>query len=479
MEIDINIKDLLWECLRGFRVWTGMMVIFMVGSLVLQVVNSMGTTDTAPVVPSIVKQVTPEEAKEGLGYDEYQEVISVYIVQTDIDNKSIYLEDSILMNINPFAENRVVMRYKVTANGNEQQIVDAYESYVLGGDLGTQISTEEEVGLKAEYINELISVEKRAADEFVVNVSYNIAEGAKNLAKYVDAELTSYAKQLQNHYGMSVSIDCWEEQESVVVNADLADRQLAYATDINDNKDELARVKNEMSANQIIVLNDMVNRQRGTVVEEVTETPQTETTTPAPTQKKLEIKVSDIIISGVVGAVLGVVLVLANYVLSARLRRNGEVEEYYGVRFLGMTRDSKNEKKKVFAAIDAMIYKLENHREKNIDATQLLELLVSNIYVACKKGNVSKVYLTGTQIDTVSAEFVKQLTAALQAKGITAVAGKSILVHAESMIEAAEVGSVVFIEKKRVSYYADMLKEVQLCRQNAIGIIGVTTVGEQ
>ena len=481
LEIDINIKDLLWECLRGYRVWTGMIVLFMIGSLLLQIVNSMKTTNVAPVVPSIIKQVTPEEAKESLGYDEYQEVIGVYIVQTDIDNKSIYLEESILMNTNPFAMDRVILRYEISAGGEEAEVADAYEAYILGGDMGVALSAEE-IDLKPEYVNELIAVEKLANNEFSVTVTYNTMDGAKALAESVDKELTAYAKELQKHYGYAVSVTCWEKQESVVVDETLAEKQLAYATDINDNKNTLAREKNEMSPNQIIVLNDMVNTQRGTIVEENTSNESTTSnqgSTQAPVQKKLEIKISDIIIAGVVGAVVGVVVVLAAYVLSARLRRNGELEEYYHVRFLGAAKDTKKGKKNVFTAIDAAIEGLENHRAKNMDAACLLELLVSNIYVACKKGNVSTVYLSGSQIDAVSGDFVKALTEALSAKGITAKAGKSILIHAESMIEAAEVGNVVFIEKKRKSYYADLLKEVQLCRQNAIGIIGVTTVGEQ
>ena len=48
---------------------------------------------------------------------------------------------------------------------------------------------------------------------------------------------------------------------------------------------------------------------------------------------------------------------------------------------------------------------------------------------------------------------------------------------AEALETLAKVGSVVFIEKKRVSLYDELYKEITICKENDINVLGMVVLG--
>lgn len=451
-EIDIDIKDLLWELIKRWRVYFVMMFLFVAGALLLQFVRTPKAQNVSPFV-----SVTVEEAKSKLTYDEEESIIGAYIMQKDIDNKSEYLEHSVLMNANPFAVDVVVLKFEVA-----EDVAGAVKAYVKDGSLGAALAAKGTVDLETAYINELLTIEDTYAGvgEVCINVYYNSAEGAQALADAVAAEVKAYA----NAHLIS-------QTDSIVVMAELEDAQTAYATDISTNKATLARIKNEMSVNQIVVLNDLVNTARG--IE--TQTTQAATGTAAPA--KVKINLEEIIIAAVVGVIVAALYILAAYVLTVRIRTKEEMETLYRVRVLGTADVADDKKKSVFAAIDKFIYRLR-YRNSKPSYEQDVEMLVSNIFVSCKNKEVDKVYLSGSQIDHVSSAFLNTVADKLNAKGIRTKVGGNVIYDAQGMIDAAEMGCVVLVEKVRTSLYDEIMTEVKLCRGNGILILGVIVIGE-
>ena len=74
-------------------------------------------------------------------------------------------------------------------------------------------------------------------------------------------------------------------------------------------------------------------------------------------------------------------------------------------------------------------------------------------------------------------EVINAIVEKCKEKGIQLVSGNAIAYDANALEELAQIGSVVFIEKKRASLYDELYKEVALCKENDIDVIGMVVLG--
>lgn len=481
-EIDIEIKDLLWELVRRWRIIVVMALICAVGLTAYQYRSDMNKTDV------VVVKKTQEELEKAMSVQDVSEVTGAVALLNQLEQKSTYMDASILMQINPYAENAVLLQYVVEADAAvEDMIADAYIAYVEDGYLAQSVVADETT--EVVYVDELISVVKDTTDMYVysdtMDESVQMTIAGADLGSCItvkvcgideasSAELAAEVKSVLAQYGVTLSskvgahqLKLVEEKECVLVDNVLAELQNRNATAIKTISNNIDKMKNEMTGDQITLYTYRVTG--------VTQSATTTTTTSEP--KVVTISVKHAVIGFVVGIVLGCGIALALYLLSAKLRNSEEIKVLYQVKVLGDVANPQK-KKKVLSFVDALIEKMQNGSKKTLTYEQAVQMICANIAIDCKKNEQKKVYLTGSMMEQIPEQVMNDITKKCEEKGIVVEKGNAIAYDAESLEALEQVGTVVFLEKKRTSFYDEIYKEIVLCKENGIQVMGIVVVGE-
>ena len=115
-EVDLEITDFLWEIVRNWRV---IAICLIIGAVLLcgyQYIKDSRNADTTAdeVVEEYSKTV--HEMKEALGAQDLDQVYGAVAIKKQLDEKSDYADNSPLMAVNPYAENLILLQYRVQSD---------------------------------------------------------------------------------------------------------------------------------------------------------------------------------------------------------------------------------------------------------------------------------------------------------------------------------------------------------------------------
>ena len=469
LEIDIELKDLFFEFLRKWRL---IVCCALIGGIVLGAVAFAADVKRAntPVVPNVEVEVEEDVTAE-LNIDELEEVISAVQLKAQIDAKSQYISQSILMQINPFSTDKVILEYKISG-ADAQTALNSYQIWIEnGGFLNEDVADEEKI-----YIGELVTADA-SGETFMVQVLHQDAEACAALASEVKKAFGQYTTSLTMN-GVVHVCTLLQETTTVVADGELHQFQADYLDENIADQEELAKMKADMSADQVAAYLEMEREvfDRGETGNEASNSDaelQNPDTGAQPAKVSIDLK--QVLLGMVLGAVLAVVYIFVAYLMTGKLRTVGEVEKLYGVKMLGVMRNTQ-QKKKVFVAVDKLVWKLEHGRNAVLSDKEEQQLVAASIYIQCQKYGTSTVYASGSKLANISAEIMNALKEELASKGITLVIGKDVTGNADALLDASKAGNVLLVEEKRVSAYKDILKAVQMCVNNHIRVLGVTVV---
>lgn len=466
LEIDIELKDLFWEFLRKWRIIVCSML---VGGILLGALAYIADYKNASVaiIPSVEMEKTVEDVIAELNIDELEEVIAAVQLKAQIDGKSQYISESILMAMNAFAEDRVVLEYSVSGD-SAATALSYYQSWIKNaGYLGEE---------KNVYISELVTaVGDSEINTLTVQILHENATACAELAQEVANALTQYAASLESD-GISHEIKLVQQTQSVVVDDALHKYQDAYLKENIADQTSLAKMKSDMNGNQVTAYLHMEREvfDRGEVKteEEVKEE------TPVVTENaKVSIDLKQILLGMIVGAVLAVVYIFLAYIMTGKLRTAKEIELLYDTKLLGSISDRTTKKTK-FAAVDNLIWKLEHCKSKKLSFEQEVELAAASVRIQCQKYNLHEVYVSSSKMEAISEKVLEALKNELAKHDIKLYRGGDLNASAEALLAAANVGAVLFIEKKREAAYKNILKCMQTCGTNDLQVLGMIVTEE-
>lgn len=482
-DIDIEIKDLLWEFLRKWRLIVIMTLICGIGLVVYQYRSDLNSSTVTTVKKS------QKDLEASMSTQDIDEVIGAAALKRQLDQKSVYMDASELMQINPYEENAVLLQYYVNAENEqiEKEATEAYKDFVENGYLAKKLVETGEFSLKEMYLGELVSVvdvtgliysNADNSTENLVHVtlgedtesSFNVKvcgrdmESAKHLAQVVQTVLNQYSVNVIDRIG-SNELQLLQEAECVLVDETLAEIQNWNATAIKTISNNIDKMKNEMTGDQITLYTYR------TVLDSVTDT-QTIVTV-----REVSISVKHGVIGAVIGVVLACIIIFVLYLFESSLRTVEEAKKLYKVKLLGTVDDTAFQKKRVFEFVDSFVRKLQANYKKRFTYNQELQMIGANIAIDCKKNNRTKIFLTSSLGEDIPTQIKTDIIKICTEKGIEVVEGNEIAYDAESLEALALVGSVVFIEKKRESLYDELYKEMVLCIENDISVVGMIVLG--
>lgn len=471
-EIDIELKDVCFEFLRRWRLILLSALIFAIAFGAVQYRKDYIRANT-PVVKEETKEPTLEEVYADLNKDEMERVIAAVQLNASIDAKSLYMNESVLMNINPYAENAVLVQYFVIG-ANAESIADSYKNYVNSGSIITDIRENYTSQLEDKYLSELITItdEKENNNNFTVKIVYTDAETAGEIADAVKGAMEQYAAKL-NQNDQVHTLAVVNQTEGVIVDTKLAEVQDKYANDTLEEQSDLASIKSDMNTNQLRALIDLEKEVFPWNTTTVEQEDEQDIEDSVPQKVNVHISITQVLTGAVAGLVLAAVYIFFAYLATGKIRTKNEINNYYHARVLGEITLPEEKKKNIFYSVDKAINSLEHIGQKKLTVEEQIQMIVSNIYIAIQQDENRKICVTGSVIENISDDLLDKLREILADKNIGFMRVETITYHPEALMTAAESGKIVLIEEKRSSYYREILKEMQLCSDNNIELLGI------
>ena len=322
----------------------------------------------------------------------------------------------------------------------------------------------------AAYIEELISVE-RQEDLFWVTVHGMSEKDCQAMIDIIKKTIDQETVGLKKMYG-----------EYDIILADESYSEYANSALLTDQRQQMVDYNNQVVAMNNLSVN-MTEEQKGyyeaLLKAEVEAGGTVEQNSGA---KKREEAFSGSLLNKkyiLVGAFAGIFLVccyaVCQYLLSARLRVKEDLEECFGITNLGVLPASRP-RRKVLDILDRWIISKFGGNNGQFSEKERLRMICAGIGIAAKKSGMQSVYLTGVcndecceQVKTILLEKVRGTVEEVRC-------GKSVVYDPESLETLVMADGVVLVERINGSRYDELKKEVEICRQNQIKIIGSVIV---
>lgn len=419
-------KDLLFAAL--YR-WKAAVVLGLVLALVLgglQLLKTPASGQIAPAVQASYEQALAEFKEEKAMLAAYEEKYEAEIVE-----QNQYLQESVLLSLDPFAHYRGIVWLYVSTDYQIQpdkayqtpdktkNLLANYQA-ILQSD-GTVNALAETAGLQWLQMRELYSVEYNVeADALAISVRHSDEAMATRLLE----QLLEIAKQQQSALRQSIG-----EHELTALYQDVAlVSDPALVTAAGDAWSQLERLKEALGKVQAVIGN-----------------------LASPEQPQAGgVSMKKVVIFAVLGFIAGFAVVAvcawfghmeSNRVYSARL-----LQIRTGIKVLGTLNVTK------FGALDRMIRKWEGR--DSADPTSKATLLACDI---CNRAPEGKILLIGSG----SSEERLQLLQALRAAGADVVDAGSIMEDTQA-VEALKLASgVVLAEKCGYATYTGVFQQMQ------------------
>ena len=467
-EREISLKELFWKIVLAWKAWLICGVIFAVLFAGLRYVKDMRSYQVAIESLKSTKGNTAKDVAETvLTADECQEVQDAKSVQQAMDKGRKYLQESVLMNIDPYQEQSLILQYYIdsdyTWNINKDisgdytsAVTNAYAEYVKSEVVTKRI--QEELGLDVEerYIEELISVEElesavKTEDILTVQVIYNDEKVLEQMAQILKECLEEQTATINNTVG-SHTLKLLSENIAVHTDSELAEKQSTVQSQMDSYRTQLNTLLDTMTEDQLaeldIVLAEEEEIVTGTLVK------------PSFSKKYL-------VLGFATGVIMVILWICGVAFFTSKLQSSQELETMYGLRLFGTM---KKERKAV--GLDKVLLSIKNRNQKQLSKKASFQFLISNLELACKAENVTQIFMTGTEIEHMEKAWLEEFVQKMEQAGIIVVYGENICYDAVNLRKASEIGCAILLEESGCSIYEEITKEVKILSEQNVKILG-------
>ena len=474
---EMNLSELMWKIIRGWRVLLVFMVVFAVLLSGYKYSKDCKTDSSATEV-----KVSVDDLMEQLTEKDKRNLDLVSELEKMRDMQKKYRDESILMNLDAYQKNVVTIEFYVDTHyiynytkdvtpDYSSALVNGYISYIENKGILSAVCKKIGNTNNEQYIGELNSAGSRVAIDgnqidaadtstkvFAVYITGTDMDAANELADAVTDVIKNYKSVLEQQVGSHDLVQV-DRYESVVADGNLATKQ----SDLNE---QITTLQNRIDAivatftseqNQIYEYNED-NADGDSSGEAVS----------------VSISKKFIFLGAFVGLFLGCCWIAAVYIFDRKVKSSEELQDVYGMRIFGdMTIDT--QKKRLFSAADHWIDKLQ-HKEQ-WTAEEQKDLILANITATCKKEAINQVFLTTSlHLNEQEKMLTEELMEAIRNEGITVTFGENVARNAKSLEQMSEIAEVILIERTGITEYTSLEKELNLCVQQKADVLGAITL---
>lgn len=454
---EINLVELFWKILFSWRQVICYGIIFAILFCGMRYARDSEAYKLAQSSETGVTELTSEE-KEQLD--------DAYTMKKRIENYEDYLNESVLMQIDPYKKPVIELQYVVESDytynytrdnqtdytGN---LMSLYYNYIKSGEMSNKLIEATKISISQADFSELCGV-SQSGSTMVVAFVWMEERKLDEISEFIKEELIKKESEFQEVGSHRLKL--LRESKNVVVDAGLAEIRNTYSNNIAYINTQLNALKTDMSEEQLRLL------QNGPGEEVI----KPEIPKPVPSKKYF-----------LLGAFLGIFLVCAwaacKMLFTARLQNPEEIRALYNTRLLGEV-TVKSKKKRFLSVIDDKLLAIKNRRKKKLSVEQQVKVIAANISLSCKQQGIENIYMTGSEYENADTATLDMLKQELTSQNIQVKEGGNIFYDAESLKQSTEIGNMIFVEQTGKSIYDEISNELNLAREQKNQILGVVVL---
>lgn len=475
-EREINLFDMLWAVCQKWRSILAAAVIFAV------LAGGFSYVKSAQAAKVEKAEVTSETVAENLtaaeknAADVYVDYLQIYKEQ-QMYNKTapiMQLDASAFYKgeISYYVDNYYEVEYPIIEkNNNILAIINAYKAGLNNEDMAQQVREILGTGEDNSYVMELIDSnnvyntsiefeeEKGLLTIFVYAPDADICSQLMNVVK---ENIEKHKQDVKSSFGahdMTLIQDNYQytsDSEILAYQKLNIDKLQSFVT----NQTNLFAKFNDVQKNYIALCEQKAKAS--------VETEERVVTTPT-VSKKL------IVLGFLAGAFLMFALWALVYILSNKLRLEDDFEQIFDSKLLGNV-PVNDKKKKWFGFIDKLFEKLRHFNQRYFETEEALDMVAANIRIAMQRADAKRVMITGAVSGEEEKKVAEALADRLKKDGIEIVCESPVLYNAESLEKLVATGYVVLVEKAEKSLYQEVAREIEICKQQEVNLIGSVVV---
>ena len=501
-EREISLVDLCVEVLLRWRV---IVVVMLIGGILLGAFSYIQSSRTAAsrraqlesqeLLKEQEAQMSGEELEEWQNANKQQleealtesqiaNVNSAIMYEQLLEDKAIYQEQSVFMQMDPFRVPRAELTFLIVSDDLERtyNIEKVYEDLVTSVDLFAYV--QETCGIESP-VNELISLERTSYDQLQgsdtvrVSVLYSDEDTCRTMADAIVKYVQEQGKKLQSVLGEH-EVELISQAYGMVMNEDVLTKQRNCESDIMTLVNNAVKLKSAFTDEEWYYYNYLVEGKAAAnpdadVLEDGEDVTDAETAAEESvsglTSVTPGVSIKFVILGMVLFAFIYVFAFFLLYILNNKLRAGDSLQELYNISQLG-TVTGGEKKKKFLGVIDEWILKLRYRGQHRFDTEEAINLAAVATKMAVKKQGLDRVCLMGCDVTGATMKTCEQIRESLSADGVSVQILSNVLYDAEVMEALGEAQGAVLVETAGSTLYEEVVRELQLLNRQNITVLG-------
>lgn len=426
-------------------------------------------------------EMTLEWLEKRVTYEQRSNVNYAMLYDRMYLDKKEYIDESILMQMNPNSVQKSEITFLVTSDEmeNSYSIEKVYEDIVCSGELYEAISSE--MNMETSILGEIISLEKESTDMHVgtnilrLEIVHYERESCQKISQLVIDYLMKKSEMLEFELGKH-DLSVLTRSLVSVADTNIMTYQSECLTDLWVIEERMNGTKAAFSDVEWQYYDFLVNG-------ELTDLSMSRGETDTSTEMSLDeiisngvtvypsISVKYVVLGAILFAFIYAIVIFVLYVINARVRITDKLQELYSIPQLGTI--AKNEKSTKFLGFidDGIIY-LRDYNKRKFTKEEAQNLAEVAVKIAAEKGSLNTVYLIGCDLKEQTIVVCEQIKTYLNEDNIHVEILNNVLynVQAMSILQAAQ--GVVLVERAGSTLYAEIAQELELLKRLDIKVLG-------
>ncbi len=463
--LEIDLIDLAQYILKKWKI---MLVGMILGGLLLGGYSYMKSG--VAVDKSTGEQVTATESS----LDEYKSKLtdsSAQLIEAtakkyfdfinDYNNYVDYSQNSILMKLDPQNVAKLTRVYAIDEESDEtlmvqsdkaiivsncDSIVALYRRELTGDDVIK--SVKKAISSEADnlYLRELISIDTEGANLLSISVYGEDEKMCKAIMKVVEGKVDAATQKISAIYDYEIKpVDSYL---NITADDILRNKQTQNSSNVTNIRSSIASLTSNMTEDEKKYYTELITAGDASDAADVTADAENTDKIEVVTVRSLNKKY---ILIGLLGGLFAVAFAYALcYVLSGKLHTSDDLKSAFGLSVLGEVSGSNPE----------------------------VDLVSQSAAIIAEKLTCNKIYVMGASGDEVSDKIRKDICDKLEKQNHVEDAkfGSCAINDALSMKYLSDSDSVVLVERIDSSSYADIEKEIELCKSFEVKILGAVAI---
>ena len=497
---------------RIFRKWRTILVCVLIGAVLFglfgyirsaKVVDTGGDSGSALNASIISGMNRLKKAEKSLSEREIKETqiaLDAYLSYRKLyENTRRYGDNSLLQKLDAQRVPTLTNTYLISnyAESTEpvltdnssaaDNIIGLFRNELVEGDIVSEIRNNADWYTAENYIREVVSVQKIGKSIMQVSVFGQDQAQCEAVMEALEQRLSNVTPKLQA--AVAFDIQFIGTYYSVKYDETLSKKQQTFADTISSQEknmlalaDKLTDAQKEyykawMDLGEYFLQQDptltylgVSNKANEAYDEAVAEMEKLEA---QPVKVVRTFSLKYLILGIFFGLFIPVMWIFVRYAVSPRLKTAEEMTQLFHTYVLGEMSAAGSRKRRK-NAVDRLIDRIF-HKETPVDYEEMLGMICSGIQHSASRKNCGRIFVTGSGMDKASVKLKERICERLAEQGgadLTVAAGDCVMHDPASLRRLAESDGVVLVEGIDASRYADIEREIEICRKYETNILG-------